>query len=64
MRLPAVAVTGVLLAGCLTHMPVAAEKRHLKIHWAASFDEARASASAQHKPVLLCLVAGKIDGLC
>lgn len=64
MRLPSLALTGVVLAGCLTHMPVAAERRHLRIHWATSFEDARASAAAQHKPVLLCLVAGKIDGLC
>ncbi len=53
-----------VLAGCLTHLPPAPNMRHRSIHWAASFEEARALALREGKPLLACLVAGARDGLC
>jgi hypothetical protein len=52
------------LAGCLTHLPPKAEMCHLGIHWAPDYTSALARAQESGKPILACLVAGKIDGLC
>jgi hypothetical protein len=52
-----------LAAGCLSHMPL--DKRtHLQIRWSANWEAAAAEAQRTHKPILACLVAGEIDGLC
>jgi len=53
-----------LLAGCLTHLPPKADHCHMRIRWAASFEEARARALDEGHPVLAVLAAGKLDGLC
>jgi hypothetical protein len=52
-----------LLAGCVTHLWMRT-REHLTIHWQPSFDAARAEAERAHKPILVLLVAGKIDGAC
>jgi hypothetical protein len=59
-RLLAVAL---LLGGCITHLAVRT-REHLRIAWARDWDDATARAGAQHKPILMILVAGQIDGLC
>jgi hypothetical protein len=57
------ALASLLLAGCITHLPVRT-REHLQIPWAASFDAAQARAAAEHKPLLVLMIAGEIDGLC
>ena len=51
------------VSGCLSHLPVRSTE-HLQIHWAANFDAARSEAMARQKPILACLIAGEINGLC
>jgi len=59
-RLLAVAM---LLSGCITHLAVRT-RDHLRIAWARDWDDAAARARLEHKPILMILVAGQIDGLC
>ena len=57
------ALCALLLAGCITHLPVRT-REHLTIHWAHGFDDAQREARALDRPILMCLVAGEIDGPC
>lgn len=57
------AVATLLLAGCITHLPVRT-REHLGIPWARDFADAQQKAQAAGKPILMCLVAGEIDGPC
>ena len=57
------ALCAVALTGCLSHMPPVSLK-HMSVHWAESFDAAQSRARAENKPILVCLVAGEISGLC
>ena len=50
-------------SGCITHLPMRTEA-HLRMPWAGSFDAAVVEATRTGKPILACLVAGKIDGAC
>jgi hypothetical protein len=59
-RLLAVAM---LLSGCITHLAVRT-REHLRIAWARDWDDAATRARQEHKPILMVLVAGQIDGLC
>jgi hypothetical protein len=64
MRMAAIAsLLSLLVSGCLTHMPPVGD-RHMKIHWAPDWEVAARQAAAEGKPVLVCLVAGEITGLC
>jgi hypothetical protein len=60
MRIAALAL---VLTGCLTHMPLRT-REHLSIHWATNWDPAVAEAQASNRPILMCLIAGEIDGPC
>lgn len=51
------------VTGCLSHMPPASLE-HMQIHWAADYESAAREAAAHDKPMLVCLIAGQIDGLC
>ena len=53
----------ILLAGCITHLPLRTQD-HLRMRWAPSFEAAVAEAQRTGKPILACLIAGQIDGLC
>ena len=57
-------IVATITAGCLTHLPPRASDAHMQIHWAASYETAQAEAAASHRPLLACLVAGELDGLC
>ncbi len=59
------AAAGALLAsaGCITHLPPMTDAP-LSIHWAEDFAAAQARAEAERKPILVCLVAGALDGPC
>jgi len=57
------ALAALLLTGCLSHLPPAGHA-HMQIHWASGYQAAARQAQAEHKPMLVCLVAGEIDGLC
>lgn len=57
------ALAALLLSGCLTHLPPAGHT-HMQIHWAAGYEAAAREAAAHQKPLLVCLVAGELDGLC
>jgi hypothetical protein len=59
-RLLALALT---LSGCITHLAVRT-RDHLRIAWARDWDDAAARAQREHKPILMVLVAGEINGLC
>jgi hypothetical protein len=59
----ALAVCALALGGCLSHMPPAGYK-HMQINWAATFDDAAVRARVEQKPILACLIAGEIQGLC
>ncbi len=53
--------------GCIatTHMsPDAGPRRFNEIKWAASYDEAKTSAVATGKPILLVVAAGARNGFC
>jgi hypothetical protein len=54
---------GLLASGCLTHLPPAGHG-HMAIHWGASYEAACDEAARTHRPLLVLLVAGEIDGLC
>ena len=56
-------VPALLLAGCLTHLPPAG-KTHLQIHWQPDYAAAQREAQGTGKPMLVCLIAGEIAGLC
>jgi len=56
-------LASLLLGGCLSHMPPARHD-HMRIHWARDFDAATREARRTNRPILACLVAGEIDGLC
>ncbi len=58
-----VAVALLCAAGCFSHMPPAGHA-HMKIHWASSYEAAAVQARATGRPLLVLLIAGKIDGLC
>jgi hypothetical protein len=64
MRALCLAVAAAALTGCLTHLPPKASLEHMQIHWASDFASAQVRAEEEGKPVLACLVAGQIDGLC
>jgi hypothetical protein len=57
------AVTSLLLAGCLSHLPPTTHA-HMRIHWSSDYAAAAREAARTDRPVLACLVAGEIDGLC
>jgi hypothetical protein len=46
-----------------SHLPVRTTE-HLSLPWARTFDDAVAEARRSNRPVLACLIAGQIDGLC
>jgi hypothetical protein len=52
-----------LLSGCITHLAVRT-RDHLRITWARDFADATERAQREHKPILMVLVAGEINGLC
>ncbi len=52
-----------LSSGCATHMLPRAHE-HMKIRWAANYVAAQQEAQRDHKPILVVLVAGEIDGPC
>ena len=60
MRLAAATL---LLAGCITHLPVRT-REHLTIPWSRDFAEAQRQAEERNKPILMCLIAGEIAGPC
>ena len=53
-----------LLTGCLTHMRAPDEARHMEVDWRPDLRSAQSEARQTQKPVLLCMVAGEVDGLC
>ena len=57
------AMVALSTSGCITHLPLRTDA-HLRMKWAASFDAAVAEATRTGKPILACLIAGKIDGAC
>jgi hypothetical protein len=57
------AAASLLLAGCITHLPVRTHE-HMTISWARDFADAQRQAQARDQPILMCLVAGEIDGPC
>jgi hypothetical protein len=53
-----------LASGCFpTHLPPSSHE-HMQIHWTAGWKDAAREAAARDKPILVCLVAGEINGLC
>jgi hypothetical protein len=62
-RLAALALT-VFAIGCFpTHIPPAGHQ-HMQVRWAASYRAAADEAQRTNKPMLVCLVAGEVDGPC
>ena len=61
-RMGALAIC-ITLSGCITHLGVRT-RDHLRIAWSSGWDDAQARAEREHKPILMCLVAGQIDGPC
>jgi hypothetical protein len=59
----ALVTAALTLAGCITHLPVRT-REHLTIRWAHDWDEAQREAQRLDRPILMCLVAGQIDGPC
>ena len=60
----ALAVVAVMsLTGCLSHLPPAGHK-HMEVRWEANYEAAAARAQREGKPIVACLIAGEIDGLC
>ena len=57
------ALAVLLLSGCLSHLPPAGHT-HMQVHWAPGYSAAAHEAQARGKPLLICLVAGELDGLC
>jgi hypothetical protein len=51
------------LSGCITHLAVRTHD-HMRIAWTRDWNEASERAQRDHKPILMLLVAGEIDGLC
>lgn len=51
------------VAGCITHLPVRT-RTHLQIPWERDFADASARAAREHKPILVVMAAGIIDGAC
>ncbi len=51
------------LAGCLSHLPVRTTT-HLGIHWSPDYASAQREATRLQRPMLVCLIAGQIDGAC
>jgi len=51
------------VAGCITHLPVRT-REHLQIPWARDFADAGERATREHKPILVVMAAGIIDGAC
>ena len=64
VALAAAATLPLLLTGCLTHMRAPEEARHMEVAWRPSLTAAQREAAAADKPVLLCMIAGEVDGLC
>ena len=60
----AMAAFGLLLAGCLTHLPPPPSHCQLRVNWSHDFAQARARATAEDKPIYLVLAAGELDGPC
>ena len=56
-------VAVIALTGCLSHLPPAGHK-HMEVRWEASFEAASARAAREGKPIVACLIAGEVDGLC
>lgn len=52
-----------LASGCATHMLPRAHE-HMKIRWTANYEAAAAEAQRDHKPILVVLAAGEVDGPC
>jgi hypothetical protein len=63
MTLAARLLPFLFVTGCLSHLPPRSTA-HLQIHWAADFEAAQKEAQATGRPILACLVAGEIAGLC
>jgi hypothetical protein len=53
-----------LLGGCLTHMPADPRLLHLGVNWQKDYPSLQAEAARTGKPMMICLIAGKIDGAC
>lgn len=51
------------LCGCLTHIQPA-HHEHLQLGWTTDYAQGLARAQLEHKPVLLVLAAGALDGPC
>lgn len=50
-------------AGCLTHLPPRGHD-YLRVHWARDYASAAREAAGTGQPMLLCLIAGELDGPC
>jgi hypothetical protein len=60
-------VAALLLAsttGCITHLLPERQGEGMLVHWAPDVAAAQARATAEHKPLLLMLVAGELCGYC
>ncbi len=57
------ALVALTATACLSHLPPAGHK-HLAVNWQPSYAAAQAEAQRTGKPMLVCLVAGELDGLC
>ncbi len=60
-RLLPLALLALSLTGCLAHVPVHS-RGHMKIHWRADFEAARADALRLGQPILTVMIAGEKDG--
>lgn len=58
------ALVAVFLAGCLTHLPPPRDHLQTLVDWADGYDAGAAKARAAGKPLLICAVAGEMNGLC
>jgi hypothetical protein len=57
------ALLALFASGCITHLPLRTTA-HRQIRWAESFDVAVAEATRSSRPIVACLAAGELDGLC
>jgi hypothetical protein len=62
IRIAAILVS-LAASGCLSHIPPVGDA-HMKIHWAPGWEAASREAALRDKPLLACLIAGEITGLC
>ncbi len=63
-RWSSLVVLGLLIAGCLTHLPPPPKHRQMLVHWQDDYFAGELEARAAHKPMLLVLAAGELDGAC